>query len=629
MLHNIVIIEMEVQICYNSYNKADMGVRMTNTRKKPAFTLAEVMIVLLVLTILFAAFAPFITKRQRNSAGKQEFWMWSSRNYLAGPMDTYYKPISSNYLGGIYVGTTPDSEADIKSSYTPLSKLVIRSGYLSNNIIQRQLQLRYGRATFDDPGQLAATFIADNTNLLFGANFPMLQQKESDATYPSNNTAFGFNALNVIKDYNDINQKAENNTAFGNDSLPNTYAGKDNTAVGARTGYANLAGGQNTFIGYNAGSDSEASYNTLVGYNSQTIVGNYNTFIGAHTGNSEECPTCTGNRDYQYNVAIGYRALHAITTGKYNVAIGSGALGSLTSGNFNTAIGYNACFGITGQSNKTCIGANSGPASNSPVKTELAFDNNDNTPRTYIGANPNLNNKTNPLTDSTWKSSGRYGGDAVLEIHNSAGYPNHKLINDPVIKSNATTIINGNLIVRGKTYLTMGNILYPLYYQNTPANIAVFGTNKNVNCASNQVTYDFSNTGECATLAPITSDRRLKNILGRNYDGLEKVKQLKVYNYKFKDDKTKTPHVGVIAQDLQKVFPNSVFKGGDEFLKIRLDEMFYAVINSIKELNQKITSLLNRTNKIEKEITKAEKENEKLKAQVEKLSARVEKLKNK
>ena len=93
-----------------------MGVRMTQTKKKPAFTLAEVMIVLLVLTILFAAFAPFVTKRRRNSAAKQEFWMWSSRNYMAGPMNTYYKPISDNYLGGIYIGTTPDSENDIKSS---------------------------------------------------------------------------------------------------------------------------------------------------------------------------------------------------------------------------------------------------------------------------------------------------------------------------------------------------------------------------------------------------------------------------------------------------------------------------------------------------------------------------------
>ncbi len=595
---------------------------MTQTNKKTAFTLAEVMIVLLVLTILFAAFAPFVTKRRRNAASKQEFWMWSSRNYMAGPMNTYYKPISDNYSGGIYIGTTPDSENDINSSYTPISKLVIRSGYIANNTIQRQLQLRYGRNNYEDPGQLAATFIADNTNLLFGANFPMLQKKESDETYPSNNVAFGFNAMNGIKDYKNINSKADNNTAFGNDSLPNTF-GDDNTAIGARTGYSNLAGIGNTFIGYDSGTKTESNYNTLVGYSSQAQVGSYNTFVGANTGNVGGLLE-DSTSDFQYNVAAGYKALSSLTSGKYNVAIGSGALGALTTGSYNTAIGYNACAGITGQSYKTCIGANSGPASDTPVNRELAFDQNDATPRTYIGSNPNLNNKNNFLTDSTWKSSGRYGGDAVLEIHNSGGYGNNKLINNPVIQSNATTIINGNLIVRGKTYLTMGNILYPFYYQNN-----IFGTNKDVNCAANQVTYNFSNAGECATLEPITSDRRLKNILSKNTNGLDKIKQLKVYNYKFKNDKKQKRHVGVIAQDLEKVFPNSVFEGDDGFLKIKLDEMFYAVINSIKELNDRIVSLVKSVVSLEKEITDTEKENAKLKSQVELLTTRVNKLKNK
>lgn len=599
-----------------------MGLRMTQTNKKTAFTLAEVMIVLLVLTILFAAFAPFVTKRRRNAASKQEFWMWSSRNYMAGPMNTYYKPISDNYSGGIYIGTTPDSENDINSSYTPISKLVIRSGYIANNTIQRQLQLRYGRNNYEDPGQLAATFIADNTNLLFGANFPMLQKKESDETYPSNNVAFGFNAMNGIKDYKNINSKADNNTAFGNDSLPNTF-GDDNTAIGARTGYSNLAGIGNTFIGYDSGTKTESNYNTLVGYSSQAQVGSYNTFVGANTGNVGGLLE-DSTSDFQYNVAAGYKALSSLTSGKYNVAIGSGALGALTTGSYNTAIGYNACAGITGQSYKTCIGANSGPASDTPVNRELAFDQNDATPRTYIGSNPNLNNKNNFLTDSTWKSSGRYGGDAVLEIHNSGGYGNNKLINNPVIQSNATTIINGNLIVRGKTYLTMGNILYPFYYQNN-----IFGTNKDVNCAANQVTYNFSNAGECATLEPITSDRRLKNILSKNTNGLDKIKQLKVYNYKFKNDKKQKRHVGVIAQDLEKVFPNSVFEGDDGFLKIKLDEMFYAVINSIKELNDRIVSLVKSVVSLEKEITDTEKENAKLKSQVELLTTRVNKLKNK
>ena len=55
-----------------------------------------------------------------------------------------------------------------------------------------------------------------------------------------------------------------------------------------------------------------------------------------------------------------------------------------------------------------------------------------------------------------------------------------------------------------------------------------------------------------------SSDRRLKNVGEVFTGGLNKIKQLKVYNYTFKEDENKTPRVGVIAQDLQKVFPDAV-----------------------------------------------------------------------
>ncbi len=87
------------------------------------------------------------------------------------------------------------------------------------------------------------------------------------------------------------------------------------------------------------------------------------------------------------------------------------------------------------------------------------------------------------------------------------------------------------------------------------------------------------------------SDKRLKNI-GEKYTlGLEALKKLDFYNYTFKDDKTKRPQVGVIAQDLQKVFPDAVKLDEDGYLSIRWDEMFYAVINAVKELDNKIETL--------------------------------------
>ena len=86
------------------------------------------------------------------------------------------------------------------------------------------------------------------------------------------------------------------------------------------------------------------------------------------------------------------------------------------------------------------------------------------------------------------------------------------------------------------------------------------------------------------------SDRRLKNVGDKFNGGLEELKKLDLYHFTFKKDEAKTPHVGVMAQDLQKVFPDAVKEGDDGYLRIRWDEMFFALINAVKELDNKVTA---------------------------------------
>ena len=102
------------------------------------------------------------------------------------------------------------------------------------------------------------------------------------------------------------------------------------------------------------------------------------------------------------------------------------------------------------------------------------------------------------------------------------------------------------------------------------------------------------------------SDIRMKYV-GKEFTyGLEKIRQLKVFNYTFKKDKTKTPHVGVIAQDLQKVFPDAVKKSKDGFLTIRFEDMFYAMINAIKELDLKYEAQEKRMSELEARVERLE-----------------------
>lgn len=89
------------------------------------------------------------------------------------------------------------------------------------------------------------------------------------------------------------------------------------------------------------------------------------------------------------------------------------------------------------------------------------------------------------------------------------------------------------------------------------------------------------------------SDKRLKNIGSEYVGGLDRIRLLTPYNFTFKKDTEKTPQVGVMAQDLQKVFPDAVSKNSDGYLIIRKEDMFYAVINAVKELDKITQGLQN------------------------------------
>ena len=118
------------------------------------------------------------------------------------------------------------------------------------------------------------------------------------------------------------------------------------------------------------------------------------------------------------------------------------------------------------------------------------------------------------------------------------------------------------------------------------------------------------------------SDIRKKNVLGENTAGLEEINKIEVKNFTYKDDKEKTPHVGVIAQQLQKIFPNAVIKGEDGFFRIRQEDMFYAVINSVKELYQQLQNIITKVTNLEKRIIELEAENKQLKEQNAKFEKR-------
>jgi len=87
------------------------------------------------------------------------------------------------------------------------------------------------------------------------------------------------------------------------------------------------------------------------------------------------------------------------------------------------------------------------------------------------------------------------------------------------------------------------------------------------------------------------SDACLKENIEENMCGLKEINSLQVKSYTYKADKNSTIHVGVIAQELQKIFPNSVIRNKEGYLLINTEEMFFAMINAIKELSSEVDNL--------------------------------------
>ena len=361
--------------------------------------------------------------------------------------------------------------------------------------------------------------------------------------------AIGYNAKAPASAYS--TSPAAGNIAIGPGAMKYGKSSFGSVAIGIDA-LQNVDGGTNNIgIGHNT------LYNTTSGWHN--IALGYEALKNNTTGT--------------YNIALGYGAGNASTSPSYNTAVGAYTLYNNQTGGQNTALGYNACQYVTG-SNKTCIGANSGPAINSDWAK-------DNTERIFIGSKSKYNN-----------------APAVLEVHNLNA--RNRFRNYSNKSDNATSVvINGNLIVKGRI-VTNPEVFNNNYVYGYCALAITSGS------ANDYAYYRYCGPEAENLLDVIASDRRLKYVGKDNNDGLAKIKQLKVFNYVYKKDTTKTPHVGVIAQDLQKVFPNAVQKGKDGFLTIRMEDMFYAVINAIKELDAKYQAQEKRINELEKRVEKLE-----------------------
>ena len=118
----------------------------------------------------------------------------------------------------------------------------------------------------------------------------------------------------------------------------------------------------------------------------------------------------------------------------------------------------------------------------------------------------------------------------------------------------------------------------------------------------------------------LTSDARLKKDIVDTDLGLEVIRKINIKNYKFKKETKKdNVHIGVIAQDIQKILPSAVFKGEDGFLSISPNDIFFVAINAIKELDKELQSLKNQNNELKNQVELLKKQNQNLEKRLSKI----------
>lgn len=606
-----------------------------NLYKKNAFSLTELLIVLVIIAVLFAALAPIITKRRSGASFSNES-VW---NYVTNDdmMDAFYDPGVPGWTSSAYVGLNPIDVS--RAEVTKGAKLVIRASNSPNP--QRQIQFRYGTGD----GVNVGTLHADNKkNLLLGSSFMSMLPNSSYGS--ASNTAAGIGVLNTLL-------SANNTVAYGAYALAtnkNLNSKNHVIAVGsnaARSLHPDAI--SNIFIGSNSGTSSTPlEGNVFLGaYSGATdnTIGKYNVFTGAQTGGG------FSDRYASYNVVLGSKFY--AKSAKNNTIIGYDTYSSGHPDIQNiTAVGYDSCssFTVTGKSGtRTCVGYTSGAG----VGNTPTVFNGDSVDRVFLGGYP----------------LGGFAGRSVLEVHNVNDVFNRPYKGNtsggPVEQiSSPTVVLNSNLAVRGNLYapndweslsgynfasvkqnLRGGNVcksdkwrpirrkytcqwfrknMKPDAFSQCLLDTHTNGGNRE--CTGDSFSYSFKSF--CPQLN-VSSDLRLKESLNINNAGLAEVLLLKPYIYTFKDDESKTPHVGVIAQDLQKIFPTAVTKAQDGYLHIRWDEMFYAAINAIKNLDNKIERLASDIVELEKNTIEISKSHSNIRKRIVLLNSRTTKLERK
>ncbi len=325
-------------------------------------------------------------------------------------------------------------------------------------------------------------------------------------------------------------------------------------------------GTKNTFVGDNAGNFiMTGAGNTGFGFSAleSNTIGSGNAAFGKQA--------LMNNTTGVQNTAIGNGTLEANTIGLANTAVGNVALFSNTTGNLNTALGQNALnLNVTG-SNNTAVGHNA--LANHLVDDTVA-----------LGLNALVSNTTGAGNTALgyWALAFNTIGSDNIAVGNLP-LPTNVTGNDNIAIGNGAgaglTTGSGNIYIDSNAGAMAESTTTRIGTSQTAAFIAgIYGATTGM---TNAIAVLVDSNGQLGT---VSSSIQVKDRIAGMDDDSSKILELNPVTFVYKNDATATKQYGLIAEEVNEIFPAIVVKDENgNPLTIQYHVLPVLLLNEIKK----------------------------------------------
>ena len=299
----------------------------------------------------------------------------------------------------------------------------------------------------------------------------------------------------------------------------------------------------------------------LIGFtlNSQT-----NRNVGVSETN--DALAITANTELTQSIIIGSSTVHndGATSATMNTGFGVTALDNLKRGDYNTAVGFNAGGGIAGANGQNVTGSGDSGSGNTLIGRAAGYQVSSGDYNTVVG------NQAGGLTQggdyNTFIGSGAKGSTGNNQGRIGIGQ-------GVEVTADLTAVI-------GKSTVTK------VYFGSESYEATLYATGINL---ENDETITNATDGTVVVSGNLTvsSDMRLKDNIQPLGDTMVNILKLDAKSY----TREGREEIGLIAQDVQNVYPELVVEDGNGMLAVNYQALSAILINGIKDQEARIQKL--------------------------------------